>query len=167
MKQDWADYEKAADKGPLPVLAKAFVAIMFVATVASVTGYVFGWFGSAAAVAKEEFGPRAMLDKYTWFKDAAAQLEKKLADAEVYDARIKAMINGYGETPRTKWAREDREQMNVWTSEVAGVKASFNQLAAEYNAKMAEIHWRFANRGDLPQGAADPLPREFKRYEEK
>jgi len=167
MKQDWTDYEKAADKGPLSVAGKAFVALLIIGIVLSGTSYVFGWFGSAAQVAKEEFGPRASLDKYSWFKDAAAQLEKKRADVGVYDIRIATMSATYAELPRHKWPREDREQMNVWASEVAGVKASYNQLAAEYNAQMAKFNWRFANRGDLPQGASDPLPREFKPYVEK
>ena len=39
-------------------------------------GLVLGWFGEATQVAQEEFGPRAMLQKYEWFKDVAAVLEK-------------------------------------------------------------------------------------------
>jgi hypothetical protein len=65
---------------------------------------------------------------------------------------------------RKDWAREDREQLNVWMQEVAGVKASFNQLAAEYNANMAKFNYRFTNAGDLPRGATEVLPREFRTY---
>jgi hypothetical protein len=50
-------------------------------------------------------------------------------------------------------------------SEVAGVKASYNSLAAEYNANMVKVHWAFCNAGDLPAGAAEALPREYKPYE--
>jgi hypothetical protein len=74
------------------------------------------------------------------------------------------MDKTYAKLERQKWPREDREQYNVWSSEVAGVKASYNSLAAEYNAAMAKFNWRFANAGDLPKGADKPLPREFKTY---
>jgi len=47
---------------------------------------------------------------------------------------------------------------------VAGIKASYNQLAAEYNAGMVKINWRYTNVGDLPPGSTEPLPREFKPY---
>jgi len=73
----------------------------------------------------------------------------------------------YGSAARKEWAREDREQFNVWSSEVAGVKASYNSLAAEYNAQMAKMNWRFTNVGMLPQGATQPLPREYKPYVEE
>lgn len=127
-------------------------------------GYAFGWFSEAGKVVQEEFGPRAMLEKYEWFKDAAAQLEKKRADITVYEGRMKAMEETYRNLERHRWPREDREQYNIWASEVAGVKAGYNQLAAEYNAQMAKFNWRFANVGELPEGADTPLPREFKPY---
>lgn len=163
-KQSWDDYEAAADRGPLSLFFKVLGAVLVMGVVLGVVGHVFRWFGEAAAVAQEEVGPRKLLEKYTWFKDAAAQLDKKRADIDVYQGRVSAMVESNGGAPRVKWAREDREQMNVWSSEVAGVKASYNQLAAEYNAKMVGIHWRFANVGDLPAGAMSPLPREFKPY---
>lgn len=123
-----------------------------------------GMVNEATQVAKEEFGPRAMLTKYEWFKDAAASLDKKVADIKVYQSRIDSMKADYGNTPRKEWDRTDKEQMSVWQAEVAGVIASFNGLAAEYNAQMAKFNWRFANAGDLPAGATEPLPREFKTY---
>jgi hypothetical protein len=130
----------------------------------SIIGYGLGWFGEAAKVAQDQFGPQAMLAKYEWFKDASAQLDKKQADITVYEGRIKGMDATYQKLPRQKWPREDREQYNVWSSEVAGVKASFNLLAADYNAQMAKFNYRFANVGDLPKGAGKPLPREYRSY---
>src|SRR3990167_7025376 len=164
MKQTWEDYEKAVDRGPMAISVNAIVGIFALVILISVIGYGLGWFGEAAKVAQEEFGPRTMLEKYEWFKDAAAQLEKKQADITVYDGRMKAMNEIYADLARQKWPREDREQHNVWSSEVAGVKASYNSLAAEYNAQMAKFNWRFANVGELPNGADKPLPREFKSY---
>lgn len=53
---------------------------------------------------------------------------------------------------------------NRWSQEVAGIKASYNSLAAEYNSQMSKFNWQFAEKGKLPPGATDPLPREFKPY---
>ena len=104
------------------------------------------------------------MDKYEWFKDASAQLDKKVADIQVYQSRLVDLNETYRSVPRQAWPREDREQYNVWSSEVSGVRTSYNSLAAEYNAQMAKFNWRFANAGDLPKGADTPLPREYKPY---
>jgi hypothetical protein len=164
MAQDWKSYEKAVEKGPMVIAVKVILAMFVLSALVGILGYAFGWFGEAAKVAQQEFGPEAILKKYEWFKDAAAQLEKKQADITVYESRTKSMNETYKNLSREKWPREDREQFNVWQSEVAGVKASYNQLAADYNSQMAKLNWRFANVGDLPKGAEKPLPREFKEY---
>lgn len=130
-------------------------------------GQACGWFGEAAVVAREEFGPRALLEKYGWFKDAAATLDKKRADLGIYDRRFSEMAADYGGKPRSEWAREDREAANVLRAEADGVRLSYNRLAAEYNAAHAKFHWRFADVGMLPQGATVPIPREFAPYETK
>lgn len=164
MKQSWDDYEKAGDYGPLALAVKVVAGMAVLIALIAGIGYGFGWFGETAQVAKEEFGPRAALAKYEWFKDASAQLDKKQADIAVYERRLKAMDETYKDLARQKWPREDREQYNTWSSEVAGVKASYNMLAAEYNSQMAKFNWQFANKGELPKGADEPLPREFKPY---
>lgn len=165
MSQSWNSYEKAAKQGPMAISLKVIGFLVVIGIVLGGIGYVFGWFGETAQIVKQEFGPSAMLQKYGWFKDAAAQLEKKQADIGVYGSRMKAMNETYKDLARQKWPREDREQYNVWSSEVAGVKASYNSLAAEYNAQMAKFNWSFANVGELPKGAERPLPREFKPYD--
>jgi hypothetical protein len=121
---------------------------------------------NASDVAKKEFYPDAMLRKYEWFKDAAAGLDKKAADIGVYDSRVTDLKSQYVGVSRTKWARDDREQLSIWQSEEAGIKASYNQLAAEYNAEMAKFNWAFTNVGQVPQGGK-PLPREYKPYIEQ
>lgn len=122
--------------------------------------------GEAVDVAREEFGPRALLKKYTWFKDAAAALDQKKADIKVYERRLTALDEAYKGVARKNWPRDDREQRAIWEAELSGVRASYNALAAEYNAAMAKENWRFAEVGKLPPGASEPLPREFKPYEE-
>lgn len=105
-----------------------------------------------------------LLKKYERFKDIAAQLDKKSADISVYDSKIKYLTDSYAGTKRSEWPRDDRELMAQWMSEVAGVKASYNSLAAEYNSQMSKINWRFCNVGSLPEGAVQPLPRHYRPY---
>jgi hypothetical protein len=112
----------------------------------------------------KEIDPDVLLRKYMWYKDASASLDAKAADIRVYETRIKDLQKDYEGEKTRSWTREDRQQLSIWRSEVAGVKASFNSLAAEYNAQMAKINWAFCNIGELPKGADKPLPREYKPY---
>ena len=141
--------------------------IMLVVTLAVAMPGCFRACYEAEQVVFEEAGPRALLKKYEWFKDASAELDKKMADIKVYDSRIISMKEDYADTPRKEWDRTDKESFNQWQTELAGVKASYNQLAAEYNSQMAKFNWRFCNKGDLPEGATEPLPREIKPYTEE
>lgn len=112
----------------------------------------------------KEFKVSTLLKKYEYFKDVSAQLDKKVSDIGVYEVRLKSIETSYGEVKRSEWAREDREQYNLSYSELAGVKSSYNSLAAEYNAAMSKFNYSFCNVGSLPQGATNPLPREYKPY---
>ncbi len=134
-------------------------------SVASCTLELFsGAVDNGKEVAKREFYPSALLKKYEWFKDAAAALDKKQADIRVYEGRLTQLQEDYKGVPRGKWPRDDREQSAIWQAELAGVKASYNSLAADYNAQMVKFNWRFTNVGDLPDGGS-PLPREYRSYE--
>lgn len=114
----------------------------------------------------EEFKPEELLRKYEWFKDASSQLEQKLATLKSYEGRFKSMKGTYGadSVNRKVWERTDKEQWNVWESEYLGIKASYNDLCAQYNSAMVKFNYRFCNVGDLPKGADVTLPREFKPY---
>lgn len=165
---DWDETEKRVAAGPesaLRLVAFWIVILMAVGLGLGVVGHAFGWFGQAARLAGTEFGPVEMLRKYEWFKDASAQLDKLHADIGVYDQRRKALLETYRETPRAQWPRDDREEWNLIESEVAGVKAAYNELASQYNAQMAKFNYRFANAGELPKGADRALPREYRNYE--
>jgi two-component SAPR family response regulator len=118
----------------------------------------------AQDTAYKEFKPSALLEKYEYYKDASAQLDKKVADIGVYNTRINELKIEYTGVARKDWARDDREQMSIWQSELAGVKASYNLLAADYNAAMAKFNYAFCNVGDMPKGAETPLPRSYKPY---
>lgn len=160
----WDSYEDAAKKGPFSIIMKVFLLILGVGILIGGTTFVLGFFQEGAQVAREEFGPRALLKKYEWFKDAAAECDKKRADVKVFEVNLVVMKEDYEGTKRRDWDRTDKEQFNQWRMEIAGVKASYNSLAAEYNSAMSKFNWRFCNKGTLPQGATDPLPREFKEY---
>jgi hypothetical protein len=164
MGHSWDDYERAGDQGPVAFGLKVMGGMAILAIAIGCLGYLFGFWGQAMDVAIDEVGPKALLKKYQWFKDASAQLDKKTADIKVYESRFKSMEDGYKGTPRVQWPRDDREQYNLWQSEVAGIKASYNGLAAEYNSNMSKINWAFCNKGELPKGADQPLPREYKPY---
>lgn len=118
----------------------------------------------AKETAFKEFKPSALLKKYEYFKDVSAQLDKKVADIEVFNIKIQDLKAEYKGEVRKNWAREDREQLSIWQSELSGMKASYNELAAEYNSAMSKFNYSFCNVGTLPQGASTPLPREFKPY---
>lgn len=124
-----------------------------------------GWLGKASDTISNELDPSTLLKRYEWFKNVSAECDKKMADIQVYKSRLSSLENSYKDIPRNQWDRTDKEQYNLWTQEVAGTVASYNSLAAEYNAAMAKINYRFTNIGDLPEGAQNPLPREIKSYQ--
>lgn len=113
----------------------------------------------------DQFKPEELLRKYEWFKDASAQ-DQKRATLKSYESRFSNLKESYGvdSTSRRKWAREDKEQWNVWESEYLGMKASYNDLCSQYNAGMVKFNYAFCNAGNMPAGTTDPLPKEFKPY---
>lgn len=138
----WESVTRRVGSGP----SWTIILIVALLLVMSVIGRGCSVLNEAANVAQSELGPAALLKKYTWFKDAAASLDAKRADIAVYES----MASKHGNS-------------ELADSEVAGMKASYNRLAAEYNAAMSKINYRFCNVGDLPPGA-EPLPREFRNY---
>lgn len=148
-------------KGVLVVFAviALLVGCLFVLQIG---GFITGWLGEGAQVAREELGPRALLKKYEWFKDVAARLQSFESNISVFEATEKATRETYGEP--ASWPRDVREDLALQRQEVQGQKLVYNDLAAQYNAQMAKINWRFCNIGTLPEGANEPLPREFTRY---
>lgn len=114
-------------------------------------GYVGGWFTDAAGVAKDEFGPRNALVKYEWFKDASAALDAKAKNISVYEADIKRFENDYEGVLKKDWSRTDADAYNLKQQELIGLKASYNNLVAEYNANSKKFNWNFANVDNIPQ----------------
>ena len=140
------------------------IGVVLLLGVVSVGGMALNWMDEAATVAQEEFGPREMLRKYEWFKDASAQLDAKNSTIDRLRSQVAGMEADYEGIARPQWAREDRQTLSVWRADLTGAIGSFNLLAGDYNAQMAKFNYAFANAGSLPQGATQPLPREFKPY---
>lgn len=150
MKQNWNDYEQAGEQGPFALALKIGFGMLALVLIFGAISYGLSWFGGAAEVAQQEFGAKAAVTKYEWFKDAAAQLQKKQSDIIVYESRLASLKEAYGGTPRTQWSRVDQEAYNLASSEIAGSKAAYNMLAAEYNSASSKFNWRgFA--GSVPQ----------------
>lgn len=141
----------------------AFFGIIALTVVFSVLGLITGGVNDGAKVVQKEFYPSALLTKYEWFKDASAALDAKAATIQVYAKRVEVLEAKY---KGQQESRDVREQLFIWSSEVADIKASYNSLAGEYNAEMVKFNWRFTNVGDVPQGGK-ALPREYKPYLEE
>lgn len=109
----------------------------------------------------QETKASTLLKKYEWFKNAKAQLEAFDASIKVQQKRLDWL-----EKDRANWNRDDKQNWHQVSVELAGIKSAYNNLAAEYNSAMSKINYRFCNVGDLPQGASDPLPRDFAPYKE-
>lgn len=159
----WDKYETQAESGPWGFFKVCLLGIFILAVLGAFVGILSrgcSMAGEAASVVQKEVGATALLKKYEWFKNASAQLDKKRADIRVYEKQITA---GAGKATD----RFTQDRVFQWETELMGVKASYNGLAAEYNAQMAKINWRFTNIGDLPAGASEPLPKSFKPYTEE
>lgn len=137
-------------------ILKIGVLIMFAFFILGMIGYALGWFAETGQVAKEEFGPRSSLEKYEWFKDASSQLEKKKEDINIYKQRITSFEADYEGVKRKDWDRIDKQTYSQYQQELAGVRSSYNKLAAEYNANSQKFNW------NIYKGNSDIPPYEYK-----
>lgn len=162
------DYHTQRSKKSLWKIVLGVVGLIGLFITINVVSGIFSFTGSmiqeTKKLAVEELSPYVLLKKYSSFKDMYAVLSKKQSDIGIYEQRITSMTESYEGIHRHKWDRTDKEQFNQWQSELVGIKASFNNLAAQYNAQMAKMNYRFTNVGMLPEGASNPLPREFAPY---
>ena len=111
----YKEWESEAERSPFWFAVK-FVCGATLVLGCTIAGCVaLGVFGTtagvvkeAATVAREEFGPRALLTKYEWFKDASAALDKKRADVGVYDRRLSSLSVAYEGVARRQWAHSSQ-----------------------------------------------------------
>ena len=168
MSDKWASYDPEKSSGPLGFSWKMivlFFSIVLLAGIAALfVGGVLHLGSETAQLADEQFGPQALLTKYTEFKELSAACDKIRADIEVTRSNIEDLKNQYLGVTRNQWDRRDIEQYNLWKSTITGQIAKYNSLASDYNTRMKLFNYRFTNVGDLPAGQTIVLPREYKPY---
>ena len=139
-------------------MKRLVLALMFLSLIAITSGCRYT--RDASDTLFNETKASRLLQKYEWFKDAHAALAAKLETLKVYEEQI-AQIE---EIPIENRDRADKSELSQLRREFIGVKSSYNSLAAEYNSQMSKVNYAFTNVGSLPEGATEPLPREYAPY---
>ncbi len=142
---------------------KMVVIIMPILAIILVGGAALGVFSEGLSVAQEELGPRAINQKYEWFKRTASQIRANSQNVDVLVARNEFYVSNLPED-RAQWYRTDRETMAQYQSESSGAVLMYNRLVGEYNAEMSLWHTRFTNFGRMPAGWEDITPDKFPEY---
>jgi hypothetical protein len=144
---------RIADKGStglVVLLVVGFVALF------GVVGYVMGWFGEAASVTQEQFGPRAALKKYEWFVDQANRIKKMDADVALFQERAANVDTAYAAYgAKETWAPDVRMQYQSERKQaqddLTAIVSQRNTLVNEYNAASEKFNWSpFNSKDDLP-----------------
>lgn len=157
---DLKDYIKRNRKSGLWIFG-AFLTFLMISVVGfAAVNFVRGM----AVVGQQELSPVALNDKYEWFKNVYASMDAKKASIDVFDDEAQSLVELYGDNA-SEWPRDVRQDATQSRTEVRGMKASYNRLAAEYNAEMSKWHTRFVNMGRLPEGGGGEIPRNVANYE--
>ena len=135
--------------GKLIVLGLCLLVLVAVPVMCAV-GELGWWATEAVGVARDEFGPRAAVRKYEWFKDAWTQLQAREANIKERRAQLASLEAAYAGTPRAQWDRVDKQTWAQISAEISGMVAAYNDLAAEYNASKSKATFGFAEMG-LPE----------------
>jgi len=136
---------------------KIFGTILVVVVIISVVGYFLGWFGEGAKVVKDEFGPKAALEKYEWFINQANSIKKMEADITIFESRvtnIKSEYSAYG-SDLSKWPLDVRTQYNhslqLAKDDLVAIVSQRNNLVKDYNSASEKFNWEpFKTRSDFP-----------------
>ncbi len=164
MSNNWNKLDPENHKGPIAWFFQILIVCVIVSLMSGTAAYFLGWIGEGAHVAQKQFGPQATLDKYIWWKQAAAGLKAKQENILSMRKGLGDLRAQYKGKERKDWARTDLESESLKQTELQAAIGSYNDLAGQYNAAMAEFNMAFANRGTLPSGAQDVLPDGFALY---
>lgn len=166
--KNWKDYERAAEKGPFSIFWRIFLIVLAITAVVMIAGYFIGWFTEGAQVAKEEFGPRAALEKYEWFIDQENRIQKMDQDIAVFEDRYEAIEREYVDLhgkDKTIWSplvqAQYSHERRTARDDLVAVVSQRNNLTQEYNAQSEKFNWEpFKSKPDKPvEGFADyPFP---------
>ena len=139
-------------------------AILAFLVVAPIGLFGLNWLSKAVNVVAEQVDPQRLLREYETFKEIHAALTSRRQGIDVLQSRVSTFMQDYEGVSRKDIPRDDRNALTQMRSERAGMVLMFNDLAADYNARMAKVNFRFCNVGDLPQGVTEPLPRNYVLY---
>jgi len=153
----WESLEKSAKRGPIPIGLKILGLFVLFAIIITPIGWAAGWFSEAATLAREEFGPRAMLEKYEWFKDQAPRIDKMKADIAMFESRktgVTEKYAGYGEK-MSEWPPHIQAEFNREASQarddLIAIVSQHNTLVREYVTQSSKFNWAlFRTRTDMP-----------------
>lgn len=95
-----------------------------------------------AKVAQQEFGAEASIKKYEWFKTTAEQIKVKYIDIALFE-------NSMTFCNKNDLSRVAEEKCMIKEQELLGIKSSYNDLVAEYNAQSSKFNWSLYNVDDL------------------
>lgn len=111
-------------------------------------GYLLGWFGEAAKVTQEEFGPKAALKKYEWFINQANAIEKMDQDIKLFENRVNQVNEEYIPYGKDKseWPLHIQvmynERKKAVQDDLVAVVSQRNNLVREYNAQSDKFNWK-------------------------
>jgi hypothetical protein len=153
----WEKPGKAIERGPISGAAAVIWIVLIIAILVVSAGIPLGWFKETARVAKEQYGPRASLEKYEWFVDQAQRIKKMDADVSIFEKRITSIDQSYaayGE--KVKWPPDVRIQyqseLQKAADDVVAMKSQRNTLVQEYNAQSKKFNWSpYKTRADKPE----------------
>jgi hypothetical protein len=150
----WDSYEK----GPFQIFIKVIGLLIVMGAILGVVGYAFNWCGDAAQVTRDEFGPKAMIQKYEWFKEQSAAIKKMDQDIVLFEKRSVSVVSQYKDygQDKTKWPMDIRLQYNrakeQARDDLMAVVSQRNNLVKEYNAAGSKFNWKpFATDPSAPQ----------------
>lgn len=157
-KNGWERAEEHIEKGPGSAFMTFLVWAVVISVVTGLVGIPLGWWEETKKVAKEEFGPRAALDKYSWFIDQANRIEKMDQDLKIFETRaagIDKQYDAYGKD-KSKWPPHITMQYNQAAQQgrddLAALASQRNNLVRDYNAASEKFNWSlFQSRPDKPK----------------
>jgi len=137
---------------------KIFWSIFAVLVLLGIASWFFGSFNEAGEVAQDEFGPKAVLEKYEWFIDQATGIEKMDQDIKIFEKRVQGIdkqYTGYGED-KSKWPAHIQVQYDTAyqqaRDDLMAVISQRNNLVKEYNAQSQKFNWKpFQTKPDKPE----------------
>lgn len=157
-KNGWDRVGNRIEKGPWSAFTTILMWVVVISMITSLIGIPLGWWEETKKVVKEEFGPRASLDKYSWFIDQANRIEKMGQDLKIFEARvadIDKQYNAYGED-KLKWPPHVTMQYNQakqqGRDDLVALTSQHNKLVSEYNSASEKFNWSpFQTRPDKPK----------------